>query len=476
MATYYPKTVDTTVTRSTRPVFEPSLENAMFLCPTNLSTEDTESFTSLESVVDFGFAVGSEFYEFAKGCFGGKQAPTFVKLKPMALTNSLIEVSTTNIPPVNYEVSINVVMNEEAKTISYTVQPNDGAGEIATGLQAALSAEYDNGTDTSFPSFQVANTVNITITPSLTDPYGMSFGVADSNDYFALSNITPETYAAVAAEAKEDDEDWYFLSADTHDKNDQDALFGYAQAANQVFYVTTSQDPDNVVADAGAITEIAFEKSYAQGLVGYFKRSDAEYPEGAIIGSWAKKSPSKRFTLNLQTFEGITPWTGSELREAARIILLGYNGNFYAPEKKRNGFKAGVSPSGDFADTVRFSDWLQLATETALFGYMTGRADISSAIGYEDPEIRAMEQVIWNDVINPASLGTDGSILRGSTTNEFGDVIDLEPVVNFGNRADKPTNDIANRLLEDCTVEVVYAGAIHAVKINAYVVLNRLPS
>ena len=50
---------------------------------------------------------------------------------------------------------------------------------------------------------------------------------------------------------------------------------------------------------------------------------------------------------------------------------------------------------------------------------------------------------------------------------------DLRPTVYVPNRADIPTNDIAQRVLNGVVVEYVYAGFIHYIKVQVNVLVDR---
>jgi hypothetical protein len=51
--------------------------------------------------------------------------------------------------------------------------------------------------------------------------------------------------------------------------------------------------------------------------------------------------------------------------------------------------------------------------------------------------------------------------------------VSYDPVITIPRRAEIPTNDLANRILNDVKVELVYNNSLHYVKIRASVLLDR---
>jgi len=64
--------VETIVSLGTAPIEQVGFETPLFVSPTNLFTERVRSYSSLDSIVQDGFAVGSPFYQFANNCFANR--------------------------------------------------------------------------------------------------------------------------------------------------------------------------------------------------------------------------------------------------------------------------------------------------------------------------------------------------------------------------------------------------------------------
>jgi hypothetical protein len=79
---------------------------------------------------------------------------------------------------------------------------------------------------------------------------------------------------------------------------------------------------------------------------------------------------------------------------------------------------------------------------------------------------------IKNAIMNsPINVGLrNGSILEGydPETNE-----NFEPIITVPTRGQVPTNDLANRILNDVEVEVVYNCPLHYARIQCTVLLSR---
>ena len=85
-----------------------------------------------------------------------------------------------------------------------------------------------------------------------------------------------------------------------------------------------------------------------------------------------------------------------------------------------------------------------------------------------DEDLPVLKSVLLN---NPINIGIrNGGILTGyDTVNK----VSYDPIITIPRRAEIPTNDLANRILRDVKVELVYNNSLHYVKIRASVVLDR---
>lgn len=474
MPSFVANTVSVTVTRATRPITEEGLDIPVYLIPHNLSTNTIDSFVDTASVTSFGAAINSPLYSFVNNTFAGANAPDLVKVAHLTLDDITITVNT--LVAVGEDLSVNANVNDVASVVSYTVQGGDDLDATAAGLAAALTTAFP-AIDTSNPTFAAVGNV-ITVSLGTVDPYGISFGwqsLTGTIPHVVIEGNTSESLVTVLTGAVEEDGDFFYVGAESHSDADIAAVAGYAQS-NDLMYITSTDDDD--VKDSASTSNIALTlqaASYSNTALLWSGQAPTHFPEAAWVGYNSGIRAYTPNTMNLATLVGIAPDPVTVVSTQDRITLVARNVNYYHIERKENVLKQGTVSDGNFFDTIRFSLWLKFSTTATVFSLLKQASDLGTAVPYSDAGAARIESRIWNDVIDVGVNG--GAILDGFTTDaSTGKTIDLNPVVDAGTRAQQTNTNISNRLWDNVVIEVVYAGAIHEVKINCYVILNRDPS
>ena len=192
------------------------------------------------------------------------------------------------------------------------------------------------------------------------------------------------------------------------------------------------------------------------------------FPECAWLSNFANLDPWTLYNPGgLVAMKGIPKITISEQEE---ITLTARNVSWNKLERNQQYLKGGWASSGMFLDYQRFALWLKYASETALFNLKRKLNNLGRALPYSDDGARMMEQAIQKDVTNVGIRG--GRIADGTTRSEFG-VIDLNPIVDFGARADQTDTNIANRIWDEGFIEVVMLSGIDRIQVKAYALTNR---
>ncbi|CAH9012731.1 putative tail sheath protein [Vibrio phage 277E43-1] len=472
MPVYNQKTVDVEVFLQTRPSAAQSFEFPMVIIPHNLTKGVVDSFASLNGVISEGAAINSPVYQFGAGCFGGIAAPDLMKVARATLEH--INLQVTSIPDVGEEVSVNCNVNGVAAIVAYEVQDSDTSTEVATGLAAALTAKYVDS-NTSNPTF-VASGDTIKASLGSVTPYAISFGWASIEEdtvipHVKVSDITSDVLVDVLTTAIALDDDVSFILAESHDSADVVALANYVATTPYQYFTTTSDinTADNTNTSNISST-LALLKQDDVSLQ-YSAVADSHFPEAYLVGNMAGINPYNLNNQNLLTFQGVPTDT---LTEQQRITLTERNTNYYVTEHGFGTYREGWAMSGNFIDVVRFSKWLKISTELALFNLYKEKSDIGSAVPYNDQGSRMMESRVRNDVVNVGIRG--GTVATGTTVDPINGTINLDPVISFGTRAAQTNSNISNRIWDNGLVEVVYISGINHVKVNAYVILNRDPS
>ena len=458
MATYFNYTTRVTVNFAGRAIAAADFENALFIGHHNVFTERVKSYTDLDEILADGFASGSPTYNWASGVFSGKKPPALVYVGRAVPAAYTVQVDITAVE--DDVLAVNMNLGGTTSTFSYTVlAADDTPQELGDGLAALIAA--DAGITSALSD---ANGL-ITIVPAV-PATEISFGSATLTTVYTTTAETPaDIMAAVRAEI----DNFSAVSAETHLKADQ-ALYATYAEANDMLYVYSTADADTY---NPAITDDVFSASKGsqyQYTMGMFNElSDIEFPEGAVLGSFLAQDPSVNFTMNLQDLVGVTP---SNLTSTQKSTIIDKNGNYYELEYGVGAFKEGFTSNGDFIDRSRFGLWLKLRGQESLFTTMKGFADRSSGLAYSDAGIAIAKANLYTDVINVGI--NNGAILTGFSQDSNGKTISYQPIVDTSTRANQTNTAIGQRLWEGFEIEVVYAGSIHHIDANAYIVNNRV--
>ena len=471
MAIYIPETVDVQVFLESASSTRQSFEFPLVAIPHNLSANNIDAFPSISSLTAAGAAINSPVYMFASGLFGGIAPPDLMKVA--RATVSSVTLTIKSLPSVDDDISLNANVNGVASVISYKIEDGNDEAAVATALAALLTTAFP-ASDSKNPTFAASGSVITATIPS--DGYSASFGwgsfVAKTLvPHITVADVTSDSYVEVIETALSEDDNVAFILAETHAPSDVTALAGFAQASNKYQYKTSSNDVN--CANSSDTSNIAYSLSLlSQNKVELMLSAvaDTHFPEAAVIGGQAGISPARVQTANLLSLPSIPAdnWTQTQ-----RATLAARNTNYYVTERGFGTYREGYSMSGQFSDLIRFSLWMKESVEQSIFDFTRGRVNLASALSYSDDSARQLESTVFNNVIRVGQEG--GSIGQGVSTNSQGTAINLDPIVDFGNRADQTDAAIATRTWENATVEVVYLGDIHHVKVNVYVVTNRQP-
>lgn len=455
--------VETIVSLGTAPIDQIGFSVPLFVSPTNLFTERVRSYSSLDSIVQDGFAVGSPFYQFANNCFAGKFAPTSVKIGRLAYTNTKVTFNQTNYSGViNLNITVTTPTNSFVKSIATaSLSAASTATQAATAMATAITADSDIGTLLT----STATTGVVTIVPAAATTK-VSIGYGSENQYL-ITTTGSETVAVGLPLIASEDNNWYFLSTESHTDTDIKAAAAYAAAATpKRMHVYSSASLD--IMNASLTTDIASElkaQAYDTSCGFYSETADSDWSEGGVVGAIAAIDPSYGETLHLKTMPSIPV---SKLSLTQQEAIWNKNCNFYKQVKGVNVVWEGKCASGEYFDTIRFSHWLAAKIDESLFGFLYRKSNLGQSLKMSDDDLPVLKQVLQNDPLNVAIR--NGGILNGYSADG---TIDYSPIVTIPQRKGIPVNDLAARFLDGVTVDVVYANSLHFIKVRAYVTLDR---
>lgn len=464
MATYFKDTVEVTVFTEGAPTETQSFSYPLCMVPHNITANTIDSFGTVSALTSAGFAVNSPAYMMVQGSLSGIAPPDLVKIGRMDVDTITITVDT--LLTEGEVISVNTNVAGVDAVVSYTVLVTDTTTTlIAAGLADALTAAFGGAGDPTF----LASGATIVITP---DTSSCSFGwnsITGTTPHTTITTQTSESYTTAIGDSLAEDDDVSFIIIESKVEADIKLVAAYTETLQLQQFLTSTDIVD--VKDSGSTTNLAldlqgfaYDKTYMQ----YHPAAKNYFPECAWLSNFANLDPWTLYNPGgLVAMKGIPKITISEQEE---VTLTARNVSWNKLERNQQYLKGGWASSGMFLDYQRFALWLKYASETALFNLKRKLNNLGRALPYSDDGARMMEQAIQKDVINVGIRG--GRIADGTTRSEFG-VIDLNPIVDFGARADQTDTNIANRIWDEGFIEVVMLSGIDRIQVKAYALTNR---
>lgn len=243
-----------------------------------------------------------------------------------------------------------------------------------------------------------------------------------------------------------------YISCDSREEVNLLALAAAVNAADRI-HVHATQSPDVVVPSAVAdIASLLQDAAYDTTITLYSKAADSNFAEGGIVGAMAAIQAGVS-TLEDKTLVGVV---SDNLTATERLACEQKNVAYYSPIAGVNSVFNSKVASGQFLDTILFTQWLKARIGEALYGTIKRESEAGRKVSFDGAGGAKLRSSIYNNVIN---IGlANGSISR-----------DIEPIVRTPTREEVSEADRAGRILNGVVVEVLYSNAVHKVNVRAYV-------
>jgi hypothetical protein len=255
---------------------------------------------------------------------------------------------------------------------------NAVAATIQAGLSGGATCVYDANTNSfifgsgttgaaSAVSFLTAGTTGVDIT-------GMLEGLAaDAPAAYQVPGLAAES-ALTAVELFDNQfaGQWYGLDIPEASASDFTAVATYIEGDTNIphFFGQTSQDPECM--DPASTTDIMFlakAAAYTRSAIQFSSTSAyaiASFLARILTTNWSGSNTT--ITLMFKTEPGIVP---ENLSTTQANAIDGKNGNVYAAYNDGSAnIQTGITPSGQYVDTVIGCDWLRLAIQSACYALL----------------------------------------------------------------------------------------------------------
>lgn len=415
------------ITRETQGVTRQGFGTPFFLGLHAAFPERVRTYTSIEGAEELG--TDSVAYAAVSAFFSQEISPEFVKVGRQKVDDVDFTVAVAN--NATYTLTVDGV------EVSYTSDADATATEISGGLAAEFASASAPGTFTD-------NDGSFSILPADADDFSVTF----TSNINATYNTTETLTDAVAA-CRAEDNDWYFLTAYTHDTSDILELAAYAEARTLI-YGTSYSGSDALSAtdttDAGSqLQALNYDRTFI-----IYTSNTSQFPECAIIGLQAPKDPG----TTTWKFKQVSGVTATNLSTTQSIILkgtkydYGKGYNTFEPTGGVDIFAEGRVVSSEFLDVIRGVDWLEARMREEIYLTLIN----SEKIPYTDAGFTIIEGRM-RSVLNRA-------VVRGFLSDFTINVPDPRSI---------DTNSRINRVASGFTFNGTLASAVHFVEVNGTV-------
>ena len=435
------KDVHITITRETMPISQ-----AGFGKPLIVAIGDDKDYTvctDTAAVEDAGFDTTSTVYEMAEKVFAQSPSPQ--------------EIAVAGVEKEDENATATVEAKSGAKVKVYAVDDNSGETgndksiEFKDSESGELSASEETDTlEVDFGGDESATAQEIVAAINEVDNYEAE--VVEVGDFTAeddtdigedFSGGKDSTIAGGLNDLVDKNDDFYFLLADTQDKDDIEALASWAAANEKLYFVQPDEEDVQATLDNISL-------NYSRAVVVYHDDSD-ERLDAAWVGKCAPQDPGS-ITWKFKTLEGAS---AADVGTTEINNLHNANMNTYIEKLGVKQTSEGLTTSGEFIDVIRGQDWVKARISERVHMLLFNAPKVPFTNAGISQVLSKVESVM-KDAVARGLIATDAN---GNGIFE----------VDAPARADVPETKRANRILPDVEFSFELAGAIHEVKINGVI-------
>ena len=340
---------------------------------------------------------------------------------------------------------------------------------VSLGTQPISTASFDSAmflADTESVGWPVAFTEDYRVFTSLKSVADAGFadttptykfaallfgGNFAAKSLYVVAYTAPQTPTAAFNTQLSADDTPYYVACDTHTEAVITPLVAAAEAAYRMVVVSSQEAGILVPATTTDLGSVLQSAAYDHVFTMYHPSADSAFAEGGVIGAMAA-IPAGVSTLEDKTLTGVVSYS---IDGTATTSVKDKNVGYYSPSTGFNSLFNSRVASGQFFDTIVFSDWLRARIGEAVYGLMKRRSDAGLKVSYDENGMSLIRSAIF------------GVIQVGLANGAISP--DIYPVVRTPSREEVSEADRTGRVLPDVVVEVLYSNAVHKVLVRAYV-------
>lgn len=397
--------------------------------------------TSVDDMLEMGFAVDSEMYKAAQAAFSQTPRPRQVKLgrlnsKEYHATVKAAANGAYTIKFKWYDTNFNVV----EKVVTFTNSGTDKTA-IITGLKTAATAIVG-----------LSDVVTITAGSDLVITVKSAHVAVTVSANLGIYSVADGTITTGMTAIKAADNDFYGVALASHDKQNILDMAAYVETQTMLFGTST----DEPGAYAQASTDDVLSKLKSNEYYRTYcdvRKDDSDYEEVAKMARCFAIDPGGE-TWALKSLAGVKTdgWTETEY-----TTIKNKNGNTYEKVRNISVTQNGKVVAGEWIDIIRFRDWLVEEIQTNVFTLLKN----NDKVPYTDAGIAMVENVVRKALEDGQDRGGIAPTEYDENNNENPGFVLTVPLASEITPTQKATRD-----LKDIKFTARMAGAIHTVEIK----------
>lgn len=323
----------------------------IFIAAHRYFKERVRAYTSIESVAE-DIPVDSPTYKGALAFFSNSPAPSAIKIgRREADLDLTVATGSTS---ASFILTASDGTDQHSVTVNVTSQVDEDA--VATAIASAIEGDVDVG------ALVVAtaslNVVSIDVANS-----AYSFWISNLSDELSEDYNTTETAGEVLAAIEQEDQDFYFVTAEDHSETFVLAMAAAVEARTKVYALSVQQSGALTPYVAGSATDIIGkikDIGYERTICGFANDADSTFPECSYIGYNAPYVAGSVSWDNITPAIAITKDTnGNKLTATQKGYLVDRSAFFVEVYGGVNVLKGGRTASGSKIDFIHGRDNLE---------------------------------------------------------------------------------------------------------------------
>jgi hypothetical protein len=398
-------------------------------------------------------AVGEDFnstdsaYIAAQGVFSNTPSVATFKVGRRE-ANSIVTPTDVAVSSVH---ALTISVNDgDTLSVSITSESGDTAADAAEALKVAIDADTAISDHVTTAVTGVADAGILTISPKVT---GDVFGISSTSNVALTTEAPTEAAGDVLTAVLEEDEDFYFVSAEDHTETFVLAMAAAVEAQTMLYFVSSGGATSLTSAYSPSATDVLGllkQGNFERTVSLWSQVADSAYPECNFLGVNAPYAPDQRAVV----------WAGTNISVTLAKNALG---NRLTSTQEKNLFDRNANYVTETAVGIR-----QLGGKTVSGAWID---DVNNRDTIVSRVKEGQQALILNQGGSKLEGGREGVLLsEAKLTETLTPFITSKALTSFTTDTSAASIDQDTRALSNMAFEGVLSGAIIQILINGTLV------